>query len=56
MLLIGLPLTRIMEEVDGLIIGGKAAVIAKEVMIDIKDIPLITVVITKIGGKIRFLR
>lgn len=48
----GLPLTRIMEEVDGLIIGGKAAVIAKEVMIDIKDIPSITVVITKIGDRL----
>lgn len=53
-LFIGLPPTRIMEEVDGLIIGGKAAVIAKEVMIDIKDIPLVAVVITKIGGKMLF--
>lgn len=43
-----------MKEVGGLITGGKAAVIAKEVMIDIKDIPLITVVTIKIGGKIYF--
>lgn len=54
MLLIGLPPTRIMEEVDGLIIGGKVAVIVKKVMIDIKDIPSITVVTIKIGGKMHF--
>lgn len=53
-MLIGLPPTRIMEEVDGLIIGGKAAVIAKEVMIDIKDIPSVAVITTKIGGKMFF--
>lgn len=55
MLLIGLPPIQIMEEVDGLIIGGKAAAIAKEVMIDIKGIPSV-VVATKIGGKIYFLK
>lgn len=53
---IDLPLLRILEGIDGLVIEEEIAAIEREIMIGMRDIPSLIATIIEVAGKIYFFR